>query len=128
MAHKISAHAAAQNASCDVSLDFGGLDAIMQRVIEARQGEVKRISEEWRGETTGWMKEHAPWKDQTGDARGSLGVIPDYQPDVFTYTLTGGVPYMFFLERSHTGRFSILADATHVWGHILLQRAGAIRI
>jgi hypothetical protein len=73
------------------------------------------------------MKEHASWQDETGNARASLGVIPDYQPTEFTYTITGGVPYMRFLERGHAGRFSILPDATHAWGHILLQRVGARR-
>ena len=55
-----------------------------------------------------YAKANAPWEDRTGMARMSLsGKMSGARGD-YAATLSHGVPYGVYLERSNTGRFAIL--------------------
>lgn len=111
----------------ETELNLGGLETLVNNVFQAQRRSVIVASEQWRKEVTLHMKINARWTDRTGDARGSLGVVPEYGEDEFVLVLTGGVHYMFYLEMLHAGNFSILGPTLNEMADILLDRIGAVR-
>lgn len=65
-----------------------------------------------------WMKENAPWQDQTGAARASLRAYVKGKRIVLEH----GVPYGYYLEMANQGQYSILFPAvdhfTPIYGDI----------
>lgn len=119
----------------DVQLGLGGeiepdtrvFRQIMRQVAHQQHDAVVRIVQGWAVEATQWMKENAPWDDQTGNARKSLGIVQHVGGDAIVLVLTGGVYYLLFLETREAGKRPILVPATMLWGSELLKRVGAVR-
>lgn len=54
------------------------------------------------------MKQFAPWRDQTGNARQSLDVILERTTLEMSLTLTYGVDYGYWLEYANLGLYAII--------------------
>lgn len=112
----------------ELTLDLAGLAPLIERARQLALAQVKAVGESWSDQVTEWMVENAPWNDDTGDARGSLGVVPEYTPNVYTYSVTGGVTYQQHLELARAGKYEIIKPAVDFWGQVLLDWAGAERL
>jgi hypothetical protein len=112
------------SADTKVTSNRAGLIALAQ---QRQRAAVKKAGKVWMKQTAEWMQSNASWKDNTGDARGSLGVVPTYTATEFRYSLSGGVTYLRFLELSRAGKFAIIGPATDICGAALLQSIGAVR-
>lgn len=110
--------------SCEVEIDFAGIRGL----VEDTQSDYRELAiiivQQWADEVTAWMKENRPWSDDTTNARQSLGVVTEFQNEVITLILTGGVFYQKYLELLHGGRFRILQPAFHMWEPELRKRLG----
>lgn len=104
------------------------LDALEAAFIEQAKRRAEAIIRAWAREVTAWMKQNAPWRDRTTNARQSLGweeKLVEWGSDLWLIVLTGGVPYQKFLERNFAGRYRILGPALEQWGGVLVERLGA---
>jgi len=54
------------------------------------------------------MKQNAPWRDRTGNARNGLHAGVEVGRDQFTFYLSHGVEYGVFLELAHGGNYAIV--------------------
>jgi hypothetical protein len=119
----------AKGKGASASVEFH-LDWLDGRLADGTEGalEVAKITvEQWADEVTEWMKENRPWQDRTTDARKSLGVLLDFGNDMWEAVLTGGVPYMVFLETARNHKYAILEPALDLWADRLYERLGAVR-
>lgn len=74
------------------------------------------IAEFYAPQIEAWMKQSAPWTDQTGNARQSLHTdIETVGKSMVTIILEHGVDYGYWLEVAHQGRFSIILPALDYW-------------
>lgn len=113
--------------TAEIDLNLSGLEGLYEDATEVSKEIAKLIIDQWADEVEDWMKANAPWQDDTGDARKSLGVLKDFTKQVWEMVLTGGVPYMKFLEMLHEYRFAILRPALDEWANVLIERLGAVR-
>lgn len=59
-----------------------------------------------------WMKDNAPWEDQTSNARQTLWTeVNDVPNQMVTIILSHGVYYGIFLELCNAGRYAIINPA-----------------
>lgn len=77
-------------------------------------------------EIENWMRDNAPWQDQTGNARQTLytQVIPTLGEIVVL--LSHGMDYGIYLELKNAGKHAIIAPAIDHWLPIIMadiQRA-----
>jgi hypothetical protein len=63
-----------------------------------------------------YAKEHAPWTDQTGDARERLHATVEETGPIGTIVLAHGVEYGVWLEIANGGRYSIIPQTVDVFG------------
>lgn len=76
-----------------------------------------------------YMKEYAPWKDQTGDARAGLKALPvsDTAGGRFIIHLGYSVDYGTFLETHNGGEYAIIGptieEFSRRFGEYLLEAA-----
>lgn len=62
--------------------------------------------------TVGWMKENAPWRDRTGNARSGLSTVGRYKSgQEYALVLFGRMPYNIWLEVRYAGRYAIIIPA-----------------
>jgi hypothetical protein len=82
----------------------------------------KLVAEQMADEAEQWMKQTAPWEDQTGAAREGLAVdVVDAPGAVVELVFRHGVPYGGYLEVSHGGKNSIIGPAIDFFGPRLMQ-------
>ena len=72
-----------------------------------------------RSET--FMKQNAPWTDQTSNARNGLHTTPFHEGTSHGYTLAHGVPYGIWLEVRWDGRYGIIPQATQEGGMMVMS-------
>jgi hypothetical protein len=68
-----------------------------------------------------WMKDNAPWQDQTGNARRTLFTQVIQGLTDVTILLSHGMYYGFWLEVKWAGRYSIISPALDHWAPIIMQ-------
>lgn len=84
------------------------LDAWFERVKAA----IYALAVDHAREAEGWMKEHAPWQDQTGAARQGLRSEAQIDQDEIRIVMAHTVDYGVYLElRQGPGRRPIIAPA-----------------
>jgi hypothetical protein len=69
-----------------------------------------------------YMKNNAPWKDRTGNARATLGAYGVHAVDYHEIHLHGGVPYQIWLEVRWSGRYAIISKAVKFQGLALMNQ------
>jgi hypothetical protein len=65
-----------------------------------------------------WMKENAPWKDDTGDARAGLTATAVDTGSVIAEIVVSHDPslaYPIYLERDYQGRYAIIRPTLDYW-------------
>jgi hypothetical protein len=62
-----------------------------------------------------WLKDNAPWTDQTGNLRQSLWAEARLMSESVVIALDYGLSYGEFLEFSHAGHYAIIAPAVDYW-------------
>ncbi len=104
-----------------------GLEGLLLRAARQRYRLALREALKLAEEAAEWMKDNAPWEDQTGRARASLEcvVIEDVRNKSFSIIFKGGgneAPHMVFLEFDNAGKFSIIEPALEHWAPIFRER------
>lgn len=61
--------------------------------------------------STGYMKTHAPWHDDTGAARAGLHALSNHSAGKFELILAHAVKYGIWLEVCNSGRYQIILPA-----------------
>lgn len=91
-------------------------DALETYVSVHITGAIDKAANSFADSITQWMKDSAPWEDVTGDARSRLTTTYEKSGDLYTFTLSHGVDYGYFLETMQSGKFSILTPALAQFG------------
>src|SRR5689334_14768335 len=73
-------------------------------------------------EVENYMKDAAPWHDQTGNARNGLTARAYQEAEEVGIVLAHGVPYGIYLEVKYSGRYAIIEPAIQHMGPIVMQR------
>ena len=83
---------------------------------------------------TGYLKENAPWNDNTGAARSGLMAIPHSEASVYEIFMAYSVTYGIWLEIANSGKYAVITPAMRVLGtklmrdmQYLIDRMGATR-
>lgn len=79
--------------------------ATMDRRVRVAVGLVYELFET---KAEGDMRINAPWTDRTGNARAGLRARSEADGDTFTLVLYHTMPYGFWLEVAHDGRYAII--------------------
>jgi hypothetical protein len=79
-----------------------------------------------RDKAVGEMKEQAPWKDRTGNARATLNAKTSHDRTQHVLKLFGGVPYQIWLEIRWAGRYSVISKQVPVQGKKLMERINGL--
>src|SRR4051794_34505418 len=75
-----------------------------------------------RDKAIGEMKEGAPWKDRTGNARATLNARATHDKTQHVLRLFGGMPYQIWLEIRWAGRYAIITPQIPIQGAALMKR------
>lgn len=73
----------------------------------------------WGAGAEQYMKQNAPWQDETGEARDRLAYVPDHPADPRDGGrghLVQGAPHGVFLELANASRFGIIPQTIAVLG------------
>ncbi len=71
-------------------------------------------------EIEAWMKQHATWTDQTGNARQSLHAdVVEVLNLTVSVEFDHGMDYGYWLEMAHAGRYGVITPALDVWSRAL---------
>lgn len=62
------------------------------------------------------MRENAPWKDQTGNARNGLFATVQINTNQVAIVLYHSVPYGIWLELRWSGKYAIITPSLAKWG------------
>jgi hypothetical protein len=62
--------------------------------------------------STSNMKQNAPWKDRTGNARATLATDSEHEPEADVLVLHGGMSYQIYLETRWGGRLAAIKPET----------------
>lgn len=73
-------------------------------------------------ESTGKMKENAPWTDRTTAARGGLHTVNNFAPPKYELILSHTVPYGIWLEIANSGKYQIIMPTVRSQGTALMER------
>ena len=73
-------------------------------------------------ESTGRMKQNAPWTDRTTAARNGLHTVNNFASPRYELILSHTVPYGIWLEIANSGRYQIIMPTVRSQGHILMER------
>lgn len=73
-------------------------------------------------EVENYMKNNAPWEDQTGNARNGLFARPYHAGDETGIVIGHSVFYGIFLEARWSGRYAIIQPTLDVMGPKVMRR------
>mgnify|MGYP003606119738 CR=1 FL=1 len=71
--------------------------------------------------TTGWLKENAPWHDNTGAARTGLTTMPFHNGNHHELIMAYSVYYGIWLEVAHSGNWAIITPAMRIVGAKIMR-------
>lgn len=89
---------------------------------EAVEGGVEQVVREVSKEAEDYMKQNAPWRDRTRDARRTLSASSYQRGEVKGILLAHGVDYGRWLELRWGGRYAIILPTLEVMGQRLMER------
>lgn len=73
-------------------------------------------------ESTGKMKQNAPWTDRTTAARNGLHTVNNFSPPKYELILSHTVPYGIWLEICNSGKYQIIMPTVRTQGQVLMNR------
>lgn len=117
--------AQAKVASVEWTVDPKRLGEAIERQYARRLvGRVRSVVRDAAPEAEAHMKQYAPWRDQTGQARKLL--MADWKDDgkAVTLYLIHGAAYGIWLELRHAGRYAIIAPTVHEFAGRMRLRIG----
>lgn len=85
--------------------------ALTEAYAQAIHAAIVQLAERYAVEIEAWMKDNAPWSDQTGNARQTLYAEAIDFTDVVVILMSHGVDYGTFLELAHGGNYAIITPA-----------------
>lgn len=95
-------------------------DEVMQLILAG----LERIVRKYAPLIEQWMKQNAPWKDITGNARAGLhaevGILVGRHYDLYL-DHSDAVPYGSLLELKNQGKFAIIQPALDHWQPIIFN-------
>lgn len=83
--------------------------------------EIEAILSYYAPEIENWMKNNAPWRDDTGAARNGLAARFFSDRDGKGIILFHQVPYGIWLEVRFSGRYAIISPALQEWGPRVME-------
>lgn len=109
-----------------ITLDGGPIEINLTGMSARVNALIAGVVDYEAGESTRMMKEKAPWKDRTGNARATLEGTPAHKGYVHTLTLHGGMPYQIWLETRWAGKYSIIAKSVLPVGRQVMETLRAL--
>ena len=117
-----------------IKIDFD--DAALRKNLRGFNDKVNRnvaaVMDYNSGYATGWLKENAPWHDDTGAARSGLVALPFNNDNAHELLMAYSVTYGIWLEVAHSGQWAIITPGMRILGdklmrdlQLLLDRMGA---
>lgn len=85
-----------------------------------------RLATDYAPQVETWMKQNAPWTDQTGNARQTLWSEVFALADVIVLVFGHGMDYGTFLELSNQGRNAVITPALDYFGPLIWNDAKAL--
>jgi len=85
------------------------------------QAAVGVVVDRQAGKAETYMRQNAPWTDQTSNARNGLRAFAGHTKRTHSLTLSHGVPYGISLEVRHSGRYSIIVPSLKVQGDQIMS-------
>lgn len=92
------------------------IDDNVYELVDQVHDDIRQGAEALKDEMVEYMKAHAPWEDQTGNARDGLqGAVVWQDESHFTIMLGHGkdIYYGIWLEVRHGGKFAIVVPTVH---------------
>jgi hypothetical protein len=89
--------------------------------IRALQLGILGIVQRRAPEIQSWMRDNAPWTDQTGNARQALHTEIVALTSQIALELAHGVTYGVHLELRNSGRYAIIGPALDEWAPVIWQ-------
>jgi hypothetical protein len=100
-------------------------DARLRRNIRNFSGNLDRnvsaLMDYNAGYTTGWLKQNAPWHDNTGAARSGLVALPFHHGSTHELLMAYSVTYGIWLEVAHSGQWAIITPAMRIIGEKIMR-------
>jgi hypothetical protein len=105
-----------------LSLNFTPLLKSVQVLDDRLDFGITAVFERQKNIAEGWMRENAPWRDRTGNARSGLGAEARHVAmKSHTLILFGRMPYNIWLESRFQGRYAVIIPAIIVQGGELMR-------
>lgn len=101
--------------------DDTNLTENLNRGPEKVNKELEAILSFYAPEIENWMKNNAPWRDDTGAARNGLAARPFSESGSHGIVLYHQVPYGIWLEVRFSGRYAIITPALQEWGPRVME-------
>lgn len=104
-----------------VKVDFSEFSANLKTLNDRVMANAPKIMEYTMTDAEGYAKQNAPWRDRTGNARGSISHKTISSKDLVTGVIGIGVFYGKYLELSNQGKYRIIRPTVDVYRSKLLQ-------
>jgi hypothetical protein len=88
----------------------------LPRFPPALDDAVARMVDLFVPKSEAYMKQNAPWQDQTGNARATLNAKPDHGLVSHAIDVAHGMPYGIWLEVRFEGQYGIIPDTIKTVG------------
>jgi hypothetical protein len=100
----------------DLAANLGEFDGRVEKALAA-------IMEFEAPNVESHAKQTAPWRDQTGNARGSLTARSFIRGRTYGIRLSHGVPYGIWLEVRFAGRYAVILPTIQAKGPQVMETA-----
>ena len=80
----------------------------------------------FQGEMEQYMKDNAPWKDRTGNARAYLNATVLMEENKMTIRLSHGAEYGVYLEYAHGAKYAILKPTAELYKDRIVNEIKAL--
>lgn len=109
-----------------VSVDITGVYNGLNKLNLIAHRKVKNYFEEQEVEVENYMKENAPWRDRTGQARRGLKAETSDTINAVRMELSHSVDYGVYLEYAMELRFAILEPTARLKGPEIIKGMGGL--
>ena len=104
----------------------GNIRVNLQKLDPRLYSLISAVVDFTRDKAVGEMKEAAPWKDRTGNARATLNAKSKHERTQHVIRLFGGVPYQIWLEIRWAGRYAVITPQVPIQGKKLMERINGL--
>lgn len=104
-----------------VDFDDANLKRNLQTFGNRLNRNVSRVMEYNSAYTTAWLKQNAPWHDDTGAARSGLMALPFSAGNKHELLMAYSVTYGIWLEVAHSGQWAVITPAMRIVGAKIMR-------